>query len=296
MGSLIAQRRVLSVSNTHCHAAPGSTRSTWPKNRMVPPYIIQCKVPHGCVSAPTNHLHQPPMVPEGTHLIWFGAQRTRQYSAPSLGCIRCTPIGAPPSAHMTIKPDGTIAIDGRIQFAPWPHILYLHSINCTPHTFHDHTKHIDWGLFLLVARTHELRIATMSASLFHASTALGGFKQHKASRTGVPSSRPLKTHVLAISKGSKASQTETKRDVTANAASTVAPPSAKASKQSVLSKEIAADTYKDMVLGREFEEMCAQMYYRGKMFGYGVGGLRNNSLCVPTQHSCLCFLQVCALV
>ena len=23
-----------------------------------------------------------------------------------------------------------------------------------------------------------------------------------------------------------------------------------------------------MVLGREFEEMCAQMYYRGKMFGF----------------------------
>eukprot|EP00899_Mesostigma_viride_P018659 jgi/Mesvir1/26795/Mv20562-RA.1 len=26
--------------------------------------------------------------------------------------------------------------------------------------------------------------------------------------------------------------------------------------------------YEDMVLGREFEDMCAQMYYRGKMFGF----------------------------
>lgn len=26
--------------------------------------------------------------------------------------------------------------------------------------------------------------------------------------------------------------------------------------------------YSDMKLGREFEEMCAQMYYRGKMFGF----------------------------
>nr|YP_009315359.1 Pyruvate dehydrogenase E1 component, alpha subunit [Yamadaella caenomyce]SCW23814.1 Pyruvate dehydrogenase E1 component, alpha subunit [Yamadaella caenomyce] len=26
--------------------------------------------------------------------------------------------------------------------------------------------------------------------------------------------------------------------------------------------------YKDMVLGRTFEDMCAQMYYRGKMFGF----------------------------
>nr|YP_009313722.1 Pyruvate dehydrogenase E1 component, alpha subunit [Helminthocladia australis]SCW21976.1 Pyruvate dehydrogenase E1 component, alpha subunit [Helminthocladia australis] len=26
--------------------------------------------------------------------------------------------------------------------------------------------------------------------------------------------------------------------------------------------------YKDMILGRSFEDMCAQMYYRGKMFGF----------------------------
>jgi pyruvate dehydrogenase E1 component alpha subunit len=32
--------------------------------------------------------------------------------------------------------------------------------------------------------------------------------------------------------------------------------------------EKAKDLYRDMFLGREFEEMCAQMYYRGKMFGF----------------------------
>lgn len=109
----------------------------------------------------------------------------------------------------------------------------------------------------------------MSASLLHAGTPCGALRQPKAVRPTTCNSRALRHPVLAISKGSKSSPAETKRDVTANAASTVAPPSAKASKQSVLSKEIAADTYKDMVLGREFEEMCAQMYYRGKMFGYG---------------------------
>ena len=107
----------------------------------------------------------------------------------------------------------------------------------------------------------------MSASLLHAGTPCGALRQPKAGRPTVSSSRALRFPVLAIN--NKGSPAETKRDVTANAASTVAPPSAKASKQSVLSKEIAADTYKDMVLGREFEEMCAQMYYRGKMFGYG---------------------------
>ena len=35
-----------------------------------------------------------------------------------------------------------------------------------------------------------------------------------------------------------------------------------------ISPEVAADLLRDMVLGREFEEMCAQMYYRGKMFGF----------------------------
>ncbi|KAJ9532922.1 thiamine diphosphate-binding protein [Haematococcus lacustris] len=37
---------------------------------------------------------------------------------------------------------------------------------------------------------------------------------------------------------------------------------------SSLTPEVAKDLYYDMMLGREFEEMCAQMYYRGKMFGF----------------------------
>jgi pyruvate dehydrogenase E1 component alpha subunit len=43
---------------------------------------------------------------------------------------------------------------------------------------------------------------------------------------------------------------------------------ASSSKKADISPEVAADTYRDMFLGREFEEMCAQMYYRGKMFGF----------------------------
>lgn len=38
--------------------------------------------------------------------------------------------------------------------------------------------------------------------------------------------------------------------------------------QQKISAEDAKELYRDMVLGREFEEMCAQMYYRGKMFGF----------------------------
>lgn len=41
-----------------------------------------------------------------------------------------------------------------------------------------------------------------------------------------------------------------------------------AAPSSTLTPEVAKDLYEDMVLGREFEEMCAQMYYRGKMFGF----------------------------
>nr|WGH13725.1 Pyruvate dehydrogenase E1 component, alphasubunit [Lophurella pseudocorticata] len=35
-----------------------------------------------------------------------------------------------------------------------------------------------------------------------------------------------------------------------------------------ISKDEAITLYKDMLLGRSFEDMCAQMYYRGKMFGF----------------------------
>jgi pyruvate dehydrogenase E1 component alpha subunit len=43
---------------------------------------------------------------------------------------------------------------------------------------------------------------------------------------------------------------------------------AKAGGKAAISTEEAHKLYQDMVLGREFEEMCAQMYYRGKMFGF----------------------------
>ncbi|XP_058085148.1 pyruvate dehydrogenase E1 component subunit alpha-3, chloroplastic-like [Magnolia sinica] len=36
----------------------------------------------------------------------------------------------------------------------------------------------------------------------------------------------------------------------------------------LITKEEGLDLYEDMVLGRAFEDMCAQMYYRGKMFGF----------------------------
>lgn len=34
------------------------------------------------------------------------------------------------------------------------------------------------------------------------------------------------------------------------------------------SNEVVLDLFKDMLLGRLFEDMCAQMYYKGKMFGF----------------------------
>jgi len=39
-------------------------------------------------------------------------------------------------------------------------------------------------------------------------------------------------------------------------------------KRASVSKEQGEDLYKDMYLGRLFEDTCAQMYYRGKMFGF----------------------------
>lgn len=35
-----------------------------------------------------------------------------------------------------------------------------------------------------------------------------------------------------------------------------------------IAEDVVLSPDRDMFLGREFEEMCAQMYYRGKMFGF----------------------------
>nr|QVY58115.1 pyruvate dehydrogenase E1 component alpha subunit [Eucheuma denticulatum] len=37
---------------------------------------------------------------------------------------------------------------------------------------------------------------------------------------------------------------------------------------SIVDYETMLNLYQDMLLGRNFEDMCAQMYYRGKMFGF----------------------------
>ena len=35
-----------------------------------------------------------------------------------------------------------------------------------------------------------------------------------------------------------------------------------------INREIGLNLFKDMTLGRRFEDKCAEMYYRGKMFGF----------------------------
>ncbi len=39
-------------------------------------------------------------------------------------------------------------------------------------------------------------------------------------------------------------------------------------KPAQINREIALNLFKDMTLGRRFEDKCAEMYYRGKMFGF----------------------------
>nr|YP_009244244.1 pyruvate dehydrogenase E1 component alpha subunit [Gelidium vagum]AMK96486.1 pyruvate dehydrogenase E1 component alpha subunit [Gelidium vagum] len=40
------------------------------------------------------------------------------------------------------------------------------------------------------------------------------------------------------------------------------------SQNGIVDMNILMNLYEDMLLGRNFEDMCAQMYYRGKMFGF----------------------------
>lgn len=75
--------------------------------------------------------------------------------------------------------------------------------------------------------------------------------QHR-SLPGRASSGPSLTRCLAVSTKPAA---EPKAEAVATTSDSMSP-------------EVAKDLYRDMFLGREFEEMCAQMYYRGKMFGF----------------------------
>ena len=38
--------------------------------------------------------------------------------------------------------------------------------------------------------------------------------------------------------------------------------------RAILDRETGLKLYEDMTLGRRFEDKCAEMYYRGKMFGF----------------------------
>ena len=41
-----------------------------------------------------------------------------------------------------------------------------------------------------------------------------------------------------------------------------------AQKPAPIDRETGLKLFKDMTLGRRFEDKCAEMYYRGKMFGF----------------------------
>ncbi|CAD7695887.1 unnamed protein product [Ostreobium quekettii] len=64
--------------------------------------------------------------------------------------------------------------------------------------------------------------------------------------------------VIVLGVATKPAETKSKKDAAKGGEA----------KGETLSPDVARDLYYDMYLGREFEEMCAQMYYRGKMFGF----------------------------
>eukprot|EP00475_Leptophrys_vorax_P002083 TRINITY_DN11183_c0_g1_i6.p1 TRINITY_DN11183_c0_g1~~TRINITY_DN11183_c0_g1_i6.p1 ORF type:complete len:434 (+),score=39.27 TRINITY_DN11183_c0_g1_i6:47-1348(+) len=71
------------------------------------------------------------------------------------------------------------------------------------------------------------------------------------------------------SKAAKASvQVKASRRAGAARATATVDPSTSASAVPEITRDEALMLYEDMVLGRTFEDMCAQMYYRGKMFGF----------------------------
>eukprot|EP00877_Chromochloris_zofingiensis_P013469 jgi/Chrzof1/8376/Cz03g08090.t1 len=70
------------------------------------------------------------------------------------------------------------------------------------------------------------------------------------------------------SRSARPSRTSLKVRAVATTAKKEAANSTSTTSKAAVTPEVAKDLYYDMMLGREFEEMCAQMYYRGKMFGF----------------------------
>ncbi|XP_058738809.1 pyruvate dehydrogenase E1 component subunit alpha-3, chloroplastic [Vicia villosa] len=58
------------------------------------------------------------------------------------------------------------------------------------------------------------------------------------------------------------------RSVLASVSDAVKTKTVTSSSNLLITKEEGLVIYEDMILGRAFEDMCAQMYYRGKMFGF----------------------------
>ncbi|KAF5201639.1 Pyruvate dehydrogenase e1 component subunit alpha [Thalictrum thalictroides] len=77
-------------------------------------------------------------------------------------------------------------------------------------------------------------------------------KLHKSFNSFSPSTNRLRSAVVAVSDVVKEKKLKTSAS-TSNL---------------LITKEEGLVLYEDMVLGRVFEDMCAQMYYRGKMYGF----------------------------
>ncbi|KAJ6807468.1 uncharacterized protein M6B38_170295 [Iris pallida] len=97
-------------------------------------------------------------------------------------------------------------------------------------------------------------IATVRSSLTKPPTTSPiPFPQSKPKPGASLSSSP-NTTVRAVATSGNKKQTKSPRNVPSSPAP--------------IERAEALDLYEDMVLGRCFEDMCAQMYYRGKMFGF----------------------------
>ncbi|GLT84853.1 hypothetical protein SLE2022_030640 [Rubroshorea leprosula] len=77
------------------------------------------------------------------------------------------------------------------------------------------------------------------------------------------------TRRLRFSSASKLNQINShRRSVVVAVSDVVKEKKPKSTSNLLITKEEGLELYEDMILGRAFEDMCAQMYYRGKMFGF----------------------------
>ncbi|CAL5383225.1 unnamed protein product [Camellia sinensis] len=157
------------------------------------------------------------------------------------------------------------------------HLAFLISLslsirNCNPHLSIYRKKHNTMNMSSAFSATKIIQSRPLkSTSRSPDKPFFDPLKTSTSSASSSSSSSFLgSTHKLRLHSNSAAAHTRRRSTSVVAVSDVVKDKKLKSSSLSnlLITKSEGLELYEDMVLGRSFEDMCAQMYYRGKMFGF----------------------------